>query len=396
MKKIQVVSEIAKLFLRFGALGFGGPIAVIAMMEEEVCRRRKWISPQKFSETYAILKVMPGPISSQMAIFLGRLRGGGIGGIVAGLCFILPAFLFVLGLSWFYVAYGGAGRGMAAFLPGFQAGAIVVIVFSMFQLFKPYRKRKESLWIALASAGIVLMTPRWEGVAVLGFGLLGAILVGRRKPPLSFHGASQGPSEPEVKTRELGSRVLALGGAAALGLDPIYGRLFWTCLKAGAFLFGTGFAIVPMLEGEVVRLHGWLNHAEFMDGLAIGQMTPGPVVITATFIGYKAAGIGGALAATAGIFLPSFVNVLLILPRLWRRIEGSPRTENFAAWAFPAVVGGIGATVLRMGFTTLGSIPSAASLLISILIALRFRWPAWALIPASGVWSALISILLNL
>ncbi len=216
---------------------------------------------------------------------------------------------------------------------------------------------------AAACAALVWRFPLWEPLVILGSGLIGAFSV----PGLARR-ASVSP--------ERGSVLL---------------DLFWVCFKAGAFIFGTGLAIVPLLEADVVRNHHWLTHAEFMDGLAIGQITPGPVVITATFIGYRTAGVWGAVIASAGIFLPSFVNILFTVPLIWKKVAGTPRAAAFTAWALPAVVGGIFAASARLGVLTLQSWKLGFFFAISLALLIRFKLPAWLLIPGAGLVGAAVS-----
>lgn len=366
------MKEVSQIFLRLGLLGFGGPIAVMAMMEEEMVRERRWLSQEKFSEMYAVLKMMPGPVATQMVIYLGKTRAGVLGGILAGVLFILPSFLLVLGLSYLYVR-GQSIQGSPLF-QGLQIGALALILFSTIQLAKPYRTRRDAWVIAIVSTVLVLCFPRWEPLVILGAGVLGSVVVGQWGLGLS-------------KLRTLAFSGILIPVFPLLEVfksSPLF-QLFWVCFKAGAFVFGSGLAIVPLLEADTVRHFHWLTHAEFMDGLAIGQVTPGPVVITVTFIGYKAAGALGAVVATLGIFLPAFVNVLFLVPRLWENFSKTPYARGFSTWAIPAVLGAIAGTTLRLGFLTLNSKLGLGVFALSVLSAIRFSPPAWLLIPATGV-----------
>jgi chromate transporter len=353
------MKELVLVFFRLGWLGFGGPIATIAMMEEETRRRRGWLDQARFTEVYAICKMLPGPVATQVAIYLGYIRKGRLGGLVAGLLFILPSFLIVLGLSALY-SRRGAGPGETGAFEALQAAALAVIVTSTLQLARPIWKNWKWIVTAIASGWIVWSFPLWEPLVILGSGLGGALAVAR-------------------------PRTRPIGDSGTVLLD-----LFWVCFKAGAFVFGTGLAIIPLLEGDVVRRQHWLTHSEFMDGLAIGQVTPGPVVITVTFIGYRVAGLPGALLATLGIFLPCFLNILYIVPVLWKRVSGTPAAAAFTAWALPAVVGGIFATSGRLAHATLHSWTLAGLFAASLALSLRFKPPAWLLIPGAGVVGALL------
>ena len=383
------MKEIVSLFLKLGTLGFGGPIAILAMLEEEVCRKRKWITGRQFGEILAICKLLPGPISTQVSIYVAYLRGGVVAGVAAGIAFILPSFLLVLGLSYFYAHSAMVSRAAALFT-GFQVGALAVIVLSTGQLASGYRREVRAWLIATISAVLILAVPRWEPVVIFAFGMIG------------IWGGRGGTNNRLPETRELKGRkstnssAFGFFGFATTGTAwlaqfkaSVFVDLFWVCFKAGAFVFGTGLAIVPLLEGDTVRHFQWLTHSEFMDGLAIGQVTPGPVVITATFIGFKVAGFFGALVATFGMFLPSFINILVILPRVWKRVSGTPAAASFASWAIPSVIGGIAGSAFRLGWLTLTSPALVILFLLSLAFAIRLRPPGWLLIPLVGGVAAL-------
>ena len=374
------VKEIIYLFVRLGALGFGGPVALIAMMEEEVCRKRNWVSKERFTEIYAVCKILPGPVAVQMAIFLGSVRGATLGGFLAGFFFILPSFLMVLALSYTYVNTQLTQKFGSAFIT-MQAAALGVVLLSTFQLAKPYLKKQSGILIGLISLVLLYLWPKYEPFVIFFFGLSGAYIYSRSVSSSS------------------GSRLVSFAPGFLAGLvakfptelfsDTIYLRLFWVCFKAGEFVFGSGLAIIPLLEAEVVQHYHWLTHAEFMDGLAIGQVTPGPVTITVTFIGFKTAGILGALVATGGIYLPPFINVLYILPRIWKKISGTPGARGFTSWAFPAVIGGILGATLNLARVTLISPLPLGIFLAVLLIGLYRNVPAWILVPGAGIFGVI-------
>jgi chromate transporter len=346
-----MLGEIAAIFFRLGCLGFGGPIATMAMMEEEVSRKRSWVTPLQFAEIYALCKILPGPVSSQMAIYLGKMRAGFWGGLIAGGLFVLPSFALVLTLSYFYV-HSTMVHGAAGLFLGMQAGALAVILISTYQLAKPYKTKLDAWLITLISMVTIYFHPGWEPLVIFGFGVCGALA-------------------KWIKQTFLMEASVLLA-------------LFWVCFKAGAFVFGTGLAIVPLLESDAVTHYHWLTHSEFMDGLAVGQITPGPVVITVTFIGYKAAGLLGAIVATAGIFLPSFINILFLVPLFWARWSGTSYSAGFAAWAIPAVIGGILGTTIKLGLLTLVTPLLCGVFALAVASLLIFRPPAWAVIPVAG------------
>jgi chromate transporter len=380
--------EISSVFLRLGTLGFGGPLATMAMMEQETSRKRAWVSPAQFSEIYALCKILPGPVATQMAIYLGFVRGGTAGGIVSGGLFILPSFLAVLLFSFLYTHFGMVQKAGPLFA-AMQAGALVVILTSTLNLAKPYRGSRQARWVALFAAIVVGMRPSLEPLVIVAAGLVGIGLATAAERRISTTLRSVVPV-PMLATF-VGAGAGALGAPIA---ESTLAKLFWVCFKAGAFVFGTGLAIVPLLEADTVTRHGWLTHSAFMDGLAIGQVTPGPVTITSTFIGYQTAGWIGALVATTGMFLPAFINVLVFVPRLWRRFSGTPQARGFAQWAIPAVIGGILGTMIRLGVVVLVGPATLVAFAAAALIAWRLKPPAWALIPASGVVGALAAALL--
>jgi chromate transporter len=329
-----------------------------------------------------------------MAVYLGNLRAGTVGGLLAGMLFVLPSFVIVLGLSALYVGAGGAGAlGRSAIVfPGMQAGALVVIYLSAWTMGRPYLRggsRARAIAVATLSAALVAVAPRYEPLVILGVGLLGVAL-SRRNGKGSRGGEGEGNRDGKAPSSASSSRPRALAWPLAAGLfatgggAAVLGDLFWTCFKAGAFVFGSGLAIVPLLEADAVGHFGWLTHAEFMDGIALGQITPGPIVITATFIGYKVAGVLGALTATVGMFLPPFLNVLLLVPRTFERWSHRAEMKAFSEWAIPSVIGAILGTTLRLSWFTLqGWIPCAVFVGAAI-VALRFRPPSWVLIPGAG------------
>ncbi|MEK6705010.1 MAG: chromate efflux transporter [Bdellovibrionota bacterium] len=369
--------ETACIFFRLGMLGFGGPIATMAMIEEEICRRRRWFSSEHFAEMYAVLKLLPGPISTQMAIYAGRFRGGLVGGVVAGCAFVMPAFLLVILLAHLYLRLGSVAS-FSSLLLGFQAGAFALIVLSIWQLAKPHVARREAWVIAAVSCAVVFAFPRWEPLVILLFGLCGVFF--SKDVKLS---AKPAPLDAD-RSKKLYTAGFLSGVGFTVFRDSVLTKLFWVCFKAGAFVVGTGLAIVPLLEADVVQHHKWLNHSEFMDAIAIGQVTPGPVVITATFIGYKVAGIAGAVCATVGIFLPAFVNILFIVPRAWRYLSGTRGARGFASWAIPSVIGAIAGATMKLALLTMNSWIAVLVALVSLFCVVKFRSPPWLLVPLSG------------
>jgi chromate transporter len=375
-----MLKEIAAVFLRLGLFGFGGPVAVMAMMEEETSRKRGWISADEFSEIYAVCKMLPGPVSTQMAIYLGQYRAGLAGGLVSGVVFILPSFVMVLALSYLY-KNSGAVQSASPILLGLQAAALAVIVMSTWQLGRPYRTDLRAWGIIALSSVIVYLHAGWEPLVILSFGAMGIFLAKLKA------GSAKASTPASGKLHGFAFIPAAQAALAAWASSDTttLSRLFMMCFKAGFLVFGTGLAVVPVLEADSVTRFGWLTHSQFMDGLAMGQVTPGPVVITSTFIGFQAAGFAGAIAATVGMFLPSFINVLFLVPRVWKRFSGTPGARGFSAYAIPAVIGGILGTTLKLGQMTMVGPLAAAVFVSSLVAAIWFRPPAWVLIPVAGL-----------
>ncbi len=347
------------VFGRLGIVGFGGPPAHLAMMETELVRRRGWVSSDEFLDGLALSQILPGPASTQMAIYIGYLRAGVRGAVAAGAGFILPAFVLLLGLSWAYVRYGSMPR-VAGLFAGIAPAVLAILVAAAARLSSRVLTAWAQAAIAAAAFGATMAKLPVAAVLVVA-GLLGAWLFG----PRSDRGR---PGVP-------GAAALA---AILIGADPAALLRFF--LKVGALTFGGGFVIVPFIEQEVVeRLH-WLTSREFLDGLALGQMTPGPIVITAAFVGYKVAGFAGAAAATVGMFLPSFVLVLAAAPFL-RHLRASPRVRAFLTGVNAAAIGAIfaaaatllpGVLATRPGPMPLPD-PLAAGIFVAAL-ALLVRW----------------------
>ncbi|HEY5317860.1 MAG TPA: chromate efflux transporter [Solirubrobacteraceae bacterium] len=314
------LSRIARQWTRIGCLGFGGPPTHIAMLRTLCVERERWIEPAVFQDALAACNLMPGPASTQLAIYCAwRLRGRR-GALVGGLCFIVPGLIVVISLSVLFLAAGaprwvrGAGAGAGAAVPAvaFNAGATLV----------PESWRRAGahrlLWLAsfaAGAAGALLLGPELVLVLLLA-GIIGVVL---------SHGTGEG-------------RLAALGPAIAG--KSFLGPLAWTAFKVGALAFGGGFVIVPLMRADAVGTHHWMTSAQFLDAVALGQITPGPVVQTVAAVGYAAAGLGGALLAAAIAFAPSFVLVLGFAAR-FERIKENPYVRGFLAGAGPAAIGAI-------------------------------------------------------
>jgi chromate transporter len=296
--------EVARLFLRLGATAFGGPAAHVALMHDETVRRRKWLTDAEFLDLLGATNLIPGPNSTEMAIHLGFRRAGWPGLIVAGLCFTLPAMLSVLVLAWAYVRYGSAPQA-AGLLYGIKPVVIAIILHALWKLGK--NALRAPLPAAVALGVLTLFFLGVHEIALL-FGGGVVVMVARNLRRLR---AAPLPA----LLAPLGGLAVPSAAAAAFSL-PV---LFLTCLKIGAVLYGSGYVLLAFLRADFVQRLGWLTDQQLLDAVAIGQITPGPLFTSATFIGYVLAGIPGGLLATLGIFLPSYVFVALsnpLIPRL--------------------------------------------------------------------------------
>ncbi|ADG86802.1 chromate transporter, chromate ion transporter (CHR) family [Thermobispora bispora DSM 43833] len=302
------IKEVALVFLRLGTIAFGGPAAHIAMMRDEVVRRRGWVTDQRFADLIGATNLIPGPNSTELAIHLGFDRGRWRGLITAGVCFILPAALIVTALAWAYVRYGGTPA-VAGVLYGVTPVVVAIIAHALAGLVRTVIK---GVWLGVLAAGVLAgyLLGVNELVLLFGGGAVAGLAHLIRHPP-SPGGRHALVSAPLLLTARPGF-------PAADGAD--LAQLFLTMLKIGAVLYGSGYVLLAFLDGDFVDRLGWITERQLLDAVAIGQVTPGPLFTTATFVGYLVAGPLGAFLATVAIFLPSFVFVGL-LTRLTDRLR---------------------------------------------------------------------------
>lgn len=297
------LKEIASVFFKLGCFAFGGPAAHIAMMEREIVERRAWMDHGHFLDLIGATNLIPGPNSTELTMHCGKERGGWLGLVVAGLCFILPSVVITGFLAYLYVTYGSL-PGVQPFIYGIQPAVLSIIAAAILKLGMKAIRNTEFivfgaliLFAALAGANEVLL--------LLASGLIGAAY---------FY------YKPEFKklTKSIAAPALLLNQALQAGVSVP--QVFWSFLKVGAVLYGSGYVLFAYLDAELVA-RGWMTRTELLDAIAVGQFTPGPVLSTATFIGYQLAGPWGAVAATLGIFLPSFILVALLNPLIPRMRE---------------------------------------------------------------------------
>ncbi|MGZ8606551.1 MAG: chromate efflux transporter [Actinomycetota bacterium] len=350
--------ELALLFTRLGFTAFGGPAAHIALMQDEVVARRRWVSEQEFLDLIGAANVIPGPTSTELAIHLGRTRAGWRGLLVAGACFIVPAMLIVLALAWAYVEYGATPEG-EALLYGVAPVVIAIVANALWRLGRTAVKDA-----ALALVGIAVVALYLAGVneLLLLFGAGLVVMLARNAGPAG--GWRAGAVAPWLAPTML--------AAAATSVDASYARLFATFAKIGAVLFGSGYVLYAFLRADVVERLGWLTQQQLLDAVAIGQLTPGPLFTTATFVGYVVLGVPGALVATAGIFLPSFVFVALTAPVL-PRIRASRWLRAALDGVNVAAVGLMAGVTWQLAVDAIVDVPAAVLTVVAGAVLLRWR-----------------------
>lgn len=322
------LGEVAWFFLKLGTIAFGGPAAHIALMRRELVQRRRWIDDQGFLDLIGVCNLIPGPNSTELAIHLGYRRAGWPGLVVGGACFIVPALLSVLALAWAYVTFGQLPQA-GWLLYGVKPVIIAIVAQALLGLGRAALKGPLLSAVAAAAFGLYLLGLN-EIAILFGGGLVVLLLRGLRRP-------GAGPAALLLPGSALPPIAAQLAAAAPAGFS--LGVLFWTFLKIGAVLYGSGYVLLAFLRADFVDRLGWLTDQQLIDAVAIGQFTPGPVFTTATFIGYVVGGLPGALLATLGIFLPSFVFVALSGP-LVAKVRGSPRVS--------ALLDGVNATALGL------------------------------------------------
>ena len=362
--------ELIPLFLRLGITAFGGPAAHIAMFRDEAVTRRGWLSDERFLDLLGATNLIPGPNSTEMAIHIGYERAGWRGLVAAGLCFILPAALIVLAFAVLYVNYG-ATPGAEWLLYGIKPVIIAVIAQAIRGLFTK------------AVKNILLGT---VGAAVLALYLLGvneiALLFGGGLLMMAASSATQ------LRRRDVnGAGVLlplALLQGAAGSVTYSSGTLFLTFLKIGAVLYGSGYVLLAFLRADFVERLGWLTNQQLLDAVAVGQFTPGPVFTTATFIGYLLGGFSGALLATVGIFLPSFIFVLAVHPFI-ARLRASPILSALLDGVNVAALGLMAAVTIELGQDALTDVFTVTMALVAALLLIRYKVNStWLIIGGGG------------
>jgi chromate transporter len=373
--------ELARYFLRLGTLGFGGPIALAAAMQRDLVELRGWVTPDEYKEGLALAQLAPGPLAAQLAIYLGWVRRRVPGATVAGLAFVGPSLLMVLVLAWLYLRFGGLPWMQAAFY-GIGAAVIAVIARGALKLAERTVGPDPLLAaIMLANTAVVVWTAR-ELLWVFVLSGAAVPVVRRWRSRTAASGAVTPLLLPWAWW------ITGLHGAAD---QAMLARVFGYFTKAALVIFGSGLAVVPFLHGGVVESFGWLTDRQFLDAIAVSMITPGPVVITVAFIGYLVAGPLGGLVAALGIFLPTYLVVILAAP-WFRRVMENRTLRGAVAGVTAAAAGAIAGAVIVLGRRALIDGPTWGIALLTLLLLWRARRiPEPALILAAGVAGLLLA-----
>ena len=363
--------EVARLFTRLGFIGFGGPAAHIAMMREEVVRRRQWVDDQEFLDLVGACNLVPGPNSTELAVHLGLRRAGWRGFVVAAAGFILPAVAIVLTLAWLYERYGTTATAVDLSY-GILPVLVAIVANAVVGLSRTAVKDVRLGMVAVAACAAWLLGVNELILLVVAAALCAVPLV----RPRGHDGAAAWLF------------ALPLAGTAAAATDPTWWRLGWVFLKIGAVLYGSGYVLVSFMEHDLVRSLGWLTERQLLDAVAIGQVTPGPVFTTATFVGYQVYGFTGAAVATVAIFLPAFVFVALlgrIVPLIRRSAVAGRALDGVVA----ASLGLMAGALVRLARTALHD-PLTWALGLAALAVLLWKRPNTAWLVAAGAAVGLV------
>jgi len=377
MSATRTTWGLVRYFLYLGSLGFGGPAALVGYMQRDLVENRGWFTKDEYLKGLALSQLAPGPLAAQLAICLGYSHGGIWGATLIGVAFIVPSFLMTIALGMVYVAFGGLPWMQAAFY-GVGAAVIGIIIRSAWRLAKLTMAGDKLLWGVFAI--MALVTAWTESEIALLFILSGVLIMLIQAPPRRLL-ARAGSSKALLSASWPVLLVTGLGGPATSG---VLAQILWFFTKAGAFVFGSGLAIVPFLYGGVVQEHHWLNDKQFLDAVAVAMITPGPVVITVAFIGYLVAGLGGAIAAGIGVFLPVYFFVVILYP-FFDRWRANPQVKAFVKGVTAAAAGAIAGACFVLGKRAIFDLPTAALALVAFLLLWRFKVPEPLLIIAAGL-----------
>lgn len=371
--------ELALVFLKLGTIAFGGPAAHIAMMEDEVVRRRRWMTRDEFLDLLGASNLIPGPNSTELAIHVGHRQGGWAGLVIAGVSFIIPATLIVTVFAWAYVRYGSLPQ-VAGILYGVKPVIIVIVLQALWSLGKTAVKTKFLAVVGLA--GIALT---WLGVHEL------LILAGAGLVVMLVRALPQRTDPRLLSVGSVAQFALLLQSTATATSTFALLPLFLFFLKVGAVLYGSGYVLLAFIRADLVERWHWLTESQLLDAIAVGQVTPGPVFTTATFIGYVLGGYQGAIVATFGIFLPAFCFVALSGP-LVPRLRRSPAAAAFLDGVNVAALSLMVVVTYQLGRASVVDLPTLLIGLISGFLLFRFRLNSAWLVLAGAIIGLIVSV----
>ena len=387
------LAELIKLFLKLGAIAFGGPAAHIAMMEEEVVHRRKWMTREHFLDLVGTTNLIPGPNSTEMAIHIGYIRAGLSGLIVSGLSFILPAVIITGTLAWAYVSFGSIPQ-VTPLLFGIKPAVISVILVAVVRLGRTAAKSMKLIAIGIAVAAASLLGMN-EILALLSGGAAGIILyLVKQRGGRKISGLIM-PLLTQTLSLFKASDAKAAVAASAAGIAGVsLWKLGLFFLKIGSVLYGSGYVLIAFLEGGLVKDYGWLTQQQLLDAVAIGQFTPGPVLSTATFVGYVVSGVQGAVISTIAIFLPSFIFVLILNPII-PRLRASKIMSAFLDAVNISAIGLMAAVIIHLAGATLTDWRGILIAVAAATAGMRFKLNAAWLVMGGAVTGWVLKIIFS-
>ena len=360
-------AELLRYFLYLGSLGFGGPVALVGYMQRDLVERRGWFTRDEYTKSLALSQLAPGPLAAQLAICLGYVHSKVRGATLVALAFVLPSFVMTVAISWLYVRFGGLAGMQAAFY-GVGATEIGIITLAAYKLARLTMAKDRLQWTIFA---VMAVATAWtESEIAWLFVLCGVVAMVVQAPPAFLRRPS--------------------AACLAVAVTPeILGQIAWFFTKAGAFVFGSGLAIVPFLYGGVVQQYGWLNDKQFVDAVAVAMLTPGPIVITVAFIGYLVASFPGAVAAAVGVFLPVYLFVVIPFP-WFDRVSENPKVKAFVGGVTAAASGAIAGACVVLARRAVTDIPTLLIAAVALAIVWRFKVPEPVLIAAGAAAGLLI------
>lgn len=362
------LKDLTRYFLKLGAVGFGGPVALVGYMQKDLVDTKQWVSQKDFNDGLALSQLCPGPIASQLCMYIGWLCGGWWGALCTGVALALPAFVIVMGLCWVYVTYGELPELRQAF-SGMSGAVIAIILLSAWRLFnKSVRPRRDLMVIAVITFGLTV----WTGTELLWVFIVAGIAAA-------------------ISHRKFSGMASFLTFPGYVGQDfDLLKKQFYYFFEVGAMVFGSGMVIVPFLYQGVVTQYGWLNDSQFKDALAIALVTPGPAVITVAFMGFLISGFIGAILAVAGIFAPCYLFTVLTAPVFQKIVMQNDSASSFVDGVSAAAVGAIGGAVILVAQKTSWSVATLVVFAMTLLLSLKFKVPEALLILGAGVVGYLV------